>query len=318
MTSFPTSIKTFSTLVDLVDSVLASHQNEHRDETTAIEGFLLGGKISVTVSANDITVALKSYDGGDPSATEPVWVRIGTTWRSVTAALSVTLADGTQWFGLGTPFATLEQQFFAYLGWRAASSAVVIGFARIPYATVYSDFSATTTNEKHGAFSTAPASTDDVVVVGRFSATLSATAAFNWSVPTFTSSNLIQRPIYETDWMSWLPAPTGFSAVPTNTVYRYRIVGKMVEAEGREASAGTSNATTTTWTAPFTAITLTNMSWTGLGRGSNNSANLATTVIGNIASAAATINFFIDPAATAWTGSGTKSITQWRIWYQIA
>lgn len=40
MASFPTSVKTFPTLVDLVDSVLASHQNERGAEVTAIETFL--------------------------------------------------------------------------------------------------------------------------------------------------------------------------------------------------------------------------------------------------------------------------------------
>jgi len=37
MASYPSNIKTFATLVDLVDSVLAAHQNERGDEITAIE-----------------------------------------------------------------------------------------------------------------------------------------------------------------------------------------------------------------------------------------------------------------------------------------
>jgi len=43
---------------------------------------------------------------------------------------------------------------------------------------------------------------------GRFEATLSATASFNWSVPTYTSTNLIQRPVYETRRLSWTPVAT--------------------------------------------------------------------------------------------------------------
>lgn len=43
MASFPTSIKTFPTLVDLVDSVLASHQNDRGDEITAEQTFLFSG-----------------------------------------------------------------------------------------------------------------------------------------------------------------------------------------------------------------------------------------------------------------------------------
>ncbi|MFZ2881563.1 MAG: hypothetical protein WA019_00665, partial [Candidatus Moraniibacteriota bacterium] len=36
------------------------------------------------------------------------------------------------------------------------------------------------------------------VNIGRFAATLSASTAYNWSVPTFTDTNLVNRPIYET------------------------------------------------------------------------------------------------------------------------
>lgn len=39
--SFPTSIKTFSTKVDLVDSVLAADTNEQSDEITALETYLI-------------------------------------------------------------------------------------------------------------------------------------------------------------------------------------------------------------------------------------------------------------------------------------
>jgi hypothetical protein len=281
------------------------------------DGVVLNGKISVTVATNNITVALKTLAGTDPSSLDPVYVRINNSIRSVTASLSLTLNAGTQWFALGTPFAALEQNFFVYLGWRAASSAVVIGFARIPYATLYSEFSGTSTNEKYGAFSTAPAASDNVVNIGRFAATLSAAASYNWSVPTFTTSNLIQRPIYESEWCSWLPAPTGYSAVPTSTVYRYRIVNKMVEIEIREGAAGTSNATTITMTAPFTASTLTNMQWHGHGFSQDNGATPTTTAYGAILSGSATLNLYKDPA-TIWTASGGKRIFALRLWYQIS
>lgn len=434
MTSFPSSVKTFSTIVDLVDSVLAAHQNERGDEITALQNYLietatektvsggvltvdksrhkvqpqsgttddidtitgipdgatfyiyasdagtdtltlkhgtgnlscvgasdvaisrgfaicyrsgstvyvagggggggaygalfpedstmLNGKISVTVASNNITVALKTLAGTDPSTSDPVYVRIGDTVRSVTAALSVTKNAGTQWFGLGTPFATLEQQFFVYLIWNTtpATDVVDIGFARVPYFRVYSEASGTTTNEKYLAYgnASAPTSTDDMVNVGRFSATLSAAASYNWSVPTFTTANLIQRPIFETDFMDWLPAPTGYSSVPTNVIYKYKIYGKNIEAFVREATNGTSNATTLTMTAPFTALTLTNGAWQGYGSGADNGAGLTTMVIGSIVSAGTTFSFSKDPAGGAWTNANGKRVGAWRIWYQIA
>lgn len=46
MASYPSSIKSFSTLVDLADSVLAAHQNERGDEITALETYLLN-RISI-------------------------------------------------------------------------------------------------------------------------------------------------------------------------------------------------------------------------------------------------------------------------------
>lgn len=281
-------------------------------EIYGADGVMLNGKISVTVASNNITVALKTLAGTDPSATDIVYVRINGTVRSVTSALSITLNAGTQWFALGTPFAALEQNFFVYLSYRTASSAVVIGFARIPYGRVYSDFSATTTNEKYGAFSTAPAPTDDVVVIGRFAATLSAAASYNWSVPTFTSSNLIQRPVYETEWMYWLPAPTGYSSVPTNTIYLYRIVNKTIQIRYREGANGTSNATTISFTAPFAAQTISNGAWiTVSGTCVDNGSNPGTTACFSITSGSSTINAYKTPdlGTTAWTNVNGKRIS---------
>lgn len=46
MADFPSSVKTFPTLVDGADSVLAAHQNERGDEITAVESLLLN-RISI-------------------------------------------------------------------------------------------------------------------------------------------------------------------------------------------------------------------------------------------------------------------------------
>ena len=168
----------------------------------APQGFLLNGKIVPSVASNDLTVAIKGMDGNDPSASNPVYVRIGDTVRTITAALSVTKADGTNWFNAGSAeLATKEVDYFVYLGYNATDG-TVIGFSRIPYATLYSDFSATSTNEKYCAISTITnaAAGDNYENVGRFAATLSAGAGYTWTVPTFTTTNLIQRPIYETRW----------------------------------------------------------------------------------------------------------------------
>jgi hypothetical protein len=204
------------------------------------DGTMKNGKLAVTVTSNNITVALKTLAGSDPSASDPVYVRINGTIRTCSAALAVTKNAGTNWFNSGgSELATKEIDYFAYLIWNTtpATDIVDIGFARVPYFSVYSEASSTTTNEKYLAYAngSAPTATDDMVNIGRFAATLSATAAFNWSVPTFTTTNLIQRPVYETRWLTWAPVFSGtvsmtFASVTVDYL-SYRISSRQVSYE---------------------------------------------------------------------------------------
>lgn len=187
------------------------------------QGGVINGKFVTSVATNNLTLALKTSQGNDPSANDPVYVRIGDTVRTVTTALSVTKNAGTNWFNSGSAeTATQEIDYFVYLGYNATDG-VVIGFARIPYAIKYGDFSATTTNDKYCAISTITnaVSTDQYEVVGRFNATLSATAAFNWSIP--ATSIVISRPIFETRELTYTPTVTAgsgaFSSVSATGKY---------------------------------------------------------------------------------------------------
>lgn len=189
----------------------------------APQGFLINGKIVASVASNNLTVAIKGLDDNDPSATNPVYCRIGNTVRSITAALSVTKNAGTNWCDSGSAnHATQDIDYFVYLGYNATDG-VVIGFSRIPYGRVYSDFSATSTDEKYCAISTITnaASTDEYEVVGRFNAALSASASFNWSIP--ATAIVINRPIFETRWLSWVPTLTSLSG---GTITNARYVRK--------------------------------------------------------------------------------------------
>lgn len=185
----------------------------------APQGFLINGKISPSVASNDLTVAIKTLAGTDPSASDPVYCRIGDTVRAITSALSVTKNDGTNWFNAGSAeLATKEIDYFVYLGYNATDG-VVIGFSRYPGANSYNDFSVTSTNEKYCAISTitTAASTDYYEVVGRFAATLSAGAGYTWTVPTFTARNLVQKPIYMTRALSYTPTFTYTAGVAPTT-----------------------------------------------------------------------------------------------------
>lgn len=208
------------------------------------DGTIKNGKLSVTVASNNITVAIKTLAGTNPSSTDPVYVWINGSKRTITAALSLTINAGTSTFNAGSAeLATKEIDYFAYLSWKAASSAVVILASRVPYATVYSDFSGTATAWDYAAYSSAPASTDDVVIVGRYAATLSAGAGYTWTVPTFTSTKLIQRPIWHTRHLTWVPAHVaggaGYTNAPTTNKALYMFDRVFCEIE----TAFTYNAT---------------------------------------------------------------------------
>jgi hypothetical protein len=169
--------------------------------------FMDNGVITVTVTSNNLTVAIKTIAGADPSAGDPVKVRIGDVYRSITAALSVTKNAATNWCNAGsTELATKEIDYFVYIGYNTTDG-ITLGFSRISYGRIYSDFSATSTNEKYCAISTITnaAAGDNYVNIGRFAATLSAGAGYTWTVPTFTAINLIQHPIYNTRWLSYQP-----------------------------------------------------------------------------------------------------------------
>ncbi len=134
--------------------------------------------------------------------------------------MSISANAGTNWFNAGSSeLATKEIDYFAYIGYNATDG-VVLGFSRIPYARLYSDFNTTTTDEQYARISTITnaSSGDDYVNVGRFAATLSASASYNWTVPSFTTKNLIQEPVYESRVLDWQPTYSGSGAMTYTSV----------------------------------------------------------------------------------------------------
>lgn len=289
------------------NTLMLTPQNTHEFHVPP-QGFLYNGKMVPSVASNNLTVALKGLDGNDPSATNPVYVRIGDTVRSITAALSVTKNAATNWCNAGSAeLATKEIDYFVYLGYNATDG-VVIGFSRIPYASQYSDFSTTTTAETYCAISTitTAASTDYYEVIGRFAATLSAGAGYTWTVPTFTATNLIQKPIYETRLLSWTPAFTGFSSVPATPYAKYKLSSKFCNVIVRCINDGTSNATGFTITAPFTSATVSGMYWQYPSITRDNGGNAG---IGDVYIASASNSFTVEKLFTSpnFTSSGGKA-----------
>lgn len=229
------------------------------------EGTMWNGKISVTDTGSGINVALKTLSGADASSSDPIYITIAGAVRTITGALSVTKADGTNWCNAGSAeLATKEIDYFVYLGYNSTDG-VVIGFSRIPGANSYDDFSTTTTNEKYCAISTITnaAATDYYEVIGRFAATLSAGAGYTWSVPTYTAKNLIQRPIYETKWITWQPTYSASGSMTwtsiTTDYARYKVV--MNDLRIKISAGGTTGGTANTdliYTIPFSSVNMVN------------------------------------------------------------
>jgi hypothetical protein len=276
---------------------------------------LINGKIVPTVASNNLTLAVKTLSDTDPSATNPVGIWIGGQLRWITSSLSISANAGTNWFNSGSAeLATREIDYFAYIGYNATDG-ITLGYARIPYAKLYSDFNTTTTNERYARISTITNATagDNYVNIGRFAATLSATASFNWSIPTFTNANLIQEPIYETRWLTWTPTLTGFSVLPGGNIVNYKITDSSIDLIIRNSGAfGTSNATTLTATAPISAAV-------NIQRGFALVVNNGTGVAGiwAIDTDSSTIEFGVGAGTGGFTATGGKYINPTKINYRI-
>jgi hypothetical protein len=214
---------------------------------------LINGKIVPTVASNNLTVAIKTLTDTDPTATNPVGIWIGNNLRWITSSLSIAANAGTNWFNAGSAeLATREIDYFVYAQWDNSQNKVNVGISRIPYARISTDFVADNasngTNEKYfrtEATGLALETTDLFVNIGRFAATLSATASFNWSVPTFDNANLIQEPIYETRWLDWTPAYTAGTMTYTSVtlaIAKYQIENRNINFAFR-TDGGTTGGT---------------------------------------------------------------------------
>lgn len=246
------------------------------EEDVAMGSGLVNGYVDVSVSSGNITVAIKAFGGADPTSANPVYIVLGNAKRKISSALTLTKNSGTNWFNAGSSglpigsgnLAACEIDYFVYLGYNATDG-VTLGFARIPYASRYGEFSTTSTDENYAAITNIShaSANDPYAVVGRFAASLSAVGSgYTWSVPTFTPENLVQCPIFETRWLSWNPyLYQGYSVAPSTTLYQYQIVGRNMCLSMHEGTAGTSNSTGSgNYSTPMRAKTVTNGAWYGM------------------------------------------------------
>lgn len=230
------------------------------------EGFVTNYQILPSVSSNNLTLALKTAAGNDPSSSDPIYVRLGNSIKSITSALSLTMSAATNWMNLGSAeLATQETDIFAGLLWDSAASAVRLTASRYPGGNIYGDYSSTSTNEKYMALSGGtPASTDSIAIIGRFAATLSGGAGYTWSIPTYTADNLKHEPIFETRWLYRLPnfdtttIDNGSGGQPPINECRYKIVGTSLKTH--ISATGTKVGTSANWVITSSPFTIANTS----------------------------------------------------------
>lgn len=263
--------------------------------------------IVTSVASGNLTVALKNFEGNDPTATKPVKIQIGGVIRTITSALSLTKVSWTSYLNLGSAeLATKETDLFVYLRWDTGANAVCLDVSRIPYATRTGDFTQNDTGEKWYFVSSFAwsAVTDVEVNIWRFNATLSAGLA--WSIP--ATSVIINRPIYETRVLQW-GSQTGWTA--NNLLFYYKI--RYDSLEFSFDANGTSNSTSSYITLPFSAKTIMAHDF-ALGLTYDNWVDLTTPWRADLYGA--TCNLYKNSAYWAWTASGAK-IIRWQGHYYI-
>lgn len=216
-------------------------------------------KIVPSVSSNNLTVAIKRVNGSDADANNPLKFRVGDTEYTLTASASFTKNAGTNWCNAGgAELATKNIDFFMYaIGETGAAAGLKFGFSRIPFATTMADFVNTTTNEKYIAGNwTNFTSTDVVVLIGRFRAQLSASASFNWSIP---SALVLNYPVDKTDVLDWVVTSVtasggGTFTSPTFTLLKYQIEGRWLNVEAHYSGTVTGTVTGVSINAPFESL----------------------------------------------------------------
>lgn len=108
-------------------------------------------------------------------------------------------------------------------------------------------------------------------------------------------------------WFNYAPTLTGFSANPTNTVYRFSINNNLCIVEFQQGTNGTSNSTAFTVTAPVDSANISNAIW----------GNTCWTTVdgGTVLTSPGRVTIGINSntiivnknvAGAAWTGSGGK------------
>lgn len=118
-----------------------------------------------------------------------------------------------------------------------------------------------------------------------------------------------------TDWAGWTPTYGGFSVDPSDVMARSMKLGSTRWCMVYMGTAGTSNATTFTMSAPVAAATGSGWAWrASLSFYEDNGTNYRNGGEVSIASGASTFNLYTP--STTWTSSGEKRAF-FQIFYEV-
>jgi len=114
-------------------------------------------------------------------------------------------------------------------------------------------------------------------------------------------------------WEAWVPVVTGYSADPSNTIYRYCRIGNLVILSMSEGANGTSDAATTNYSLPVNAKATANYAVTGTVPAIvDNGAGLADGVW-YVGADAPTVVSVWKNGLSGWTASGAKRAFVYRV-----
>lgn len=191
--------------------------------------------ISRTVDGSgNMTVTVLNYLGDTPSASAPIKYQDWSgTIRTISSALTVTFNAWTNYLNCwSAELATKEIDYFVYFQWNTTTSTTNLLGTRFPSATFMSDITNSNTNEKGAMGIINYNSTDRVVNIGRFNATLSAGAWYTWSIP--ATSRIINSLINESRYIDIVPVvtPSGsMTYTSLNILCKYKITWNAVDLD---------------------------------------------------------------------------------------
>lgn len=269
-------------------------------------------QISTSIASNNLTVALKEMSGGDPSTTSPVLFRSGNSKLKVTSALSVTItaAMGDIFNWDGRKIQGYDAQLFVYL--INNNGTPQIGVSPCPaLTTVATNYYDLGTGAQTGSasyrnmvMSGTRHSTNSCRVIGRVN--VNQLDNNNWQNP--TTALVMNMPIFETDWLNYLPAKTGFSTVANFLPCLYKLSKTGAEVVTAGMLSDLSNSVNFSMELPVAAPSYPNsLQFVSAGAGYDSGAFVLNSIARVNSGSTSALFCKAAYAGADWTASGQKS-----------